>query len=432
MGKSWKIGDISFTSKEEYRAGKRDLEQIKKLLAGTDLDDPIEVKELYHMLKGRPFLFESEVGTAFKIYLQEKSFGDSAQKSARSSLQDRYEEASAGSSQKGRYKEASAGRSSRMDKYTGMDAGDGSRISKDEVRSDRRRKNRRPKGRLRKRLLTGAGIVAGVALMLFGLWQIFSYDIRSYISEKKMEEIISCILVPYDATVSDAHRIADLIASGLYTEQEAVQKVQQEKEQQETADGEKKILYQYSVLYERNQDMAGWIRLDGTVLNYPVMLTPEEEEYYLKRDFDKGSDLNGLPFMDARCTLDTPVSNYLIHGHNMKNGSMFSCLLKYEEQTFYEEHRQIYFDTIYDTGVYEILGVFQTRVAYEGEDTYRYYSFINADNAEEYDEYIRYVKENSFYETGVTAEYGEQLITLSTCDRRIEDGRFVVVAKKCR
>ncbi|MDE7299364.1 MAG: class B sortase [Lachnospiraceae bacterium] len=275
------------------------------------------------------------------------------------------------------------------------------------------------------------GITVCLGLMLFSLYRIFYYDIWSYISERKMEKLASGVLIPVEAEVSEEHRIADLIASGLYTEEEAIVKAAEEAAAAENITGaDSDILYKYSVLYKRNSDMAGWIQIPGTVVNYPVMLTPDDEEYYLKKGFDKKFDINGIPFMDARCSVAEPTTNFLIYGHNMKNGSMFSALLNYEREDFYKEHPGIRFDTIYETGQYEIVGVFRTQIAFEGEETYRYYQFIQAESRKEYDAYIAYVKENAFYDTGITAEYGTQLLTLSTCDRSIEEGRLVVVARK--
>lgn len=415
MGKKWSIGRITFHTKEDYQAGQRDLKRIQQLLAGVNLDNAGEAQELYRVLQGQPFLFESELGAVFRSCLSEQGHG--------------FEN---------------------FGELFGLQLLPSRKLSSGRQRKSRQGVKRKvsaaDKGKRKKRWILAAGLAASTCVILFALYRIFSYDILSYISAKKMEALAACILTPYEAEVSEEHRIADLVASGLYTEEEAWQMVkgeafqagqdgqppgnaQQPDSQAAGADG-RQVLYQYSVLYERNPDMAGWIRIEDTVVNYPVMLTPGDEEYYLKRGFDKKSDINGIPFMDTRCTITEPVSNYLIYGHNMKNGSMFSSLLKYEDRAFYLEHPLIYFDTVYEAGVYEIVGAFRTAVAYVGQDVYRYYQFIQAASQEEFDEYIGFVKENSFYETGITAEYGTQLLTLSTCDRSIEDGRFVVVARK--
>lgn len=441
MGK-WQIGGIEFSSKEDYKAGCRDLKRIQTLAAGVDLDDHKEAAELYQMLRKQPFLFESELGTAFRGYLNDKadgvrhprgSFPEECLHGGRAAARKK-KTAAQGKSRAGGKNAKDAMRSQRM-KLRERDIGNGDEGEElpqalpEERMADGADRTR---GRGRGRVLKPLCIVAGIGLILFALYRIFSYDIWSYISERKMEELASCILTPIEPEVSEAHRIADLIASGLYTEEEAVEIAKREQsEKPEESVGEDGILYRYSVLYKRNDEMAGWIQLAGTVINYPVMLTPQDEEYYLKKGFDKKYDINGIPFMDARCSVKEPTTNFLIYGHNMKNGSMFSALLGYEQETFYKEHPLIRFDTVYERGEYEIIGVFRTQIPYESDgEAYRYYSFIDTGNPEEYDAYIRYVKEQSFYETGVTAEFGTQLLTLSTCDRSVEAGRFVVVARK--
>ncbi len=444
MGK-WQIGEIEFSTKEDYKAGCRDLKRIQTLAAGVELDESREADELYQMLRKQPFLFESELGVAFRSYLNDKADGI---KHPRSSFPEECLYAGKGAPKKKKLagkKKTSAGqksanggknvmRSERM-KLRERDIMGGEKEAEafgDEDLSDVLPVPKKKKGRRGRRVLKPLCITAGVLLVLFALYRIFSYDILSYISERKMEELASCILTPIEPEVSEAHRIADLIASGLYTEEEAVAiaKEEQKTHPQESVD-ENGILHRYSVLYGRNDEMAGWIQLVGTVINYPVMLTPQDEEYYLKKGFDKKYDINGIPFMDIRCSVKEPTTNFLIYGHNMKNGSMFSALLEYEQEAFYKEHPVIRFDTVYERGEYEIVGAFRTQVPYEtDEEAYRYYSFIDTESEQEYDAYIRYVKEQSFYETGITAEYGTQLLTLSTCDRSIEAGRFVVVARK--
>lgn len=413
MGKKWWIGDISFQTKEEYKAGQRDLKQVQKLTAGLDINDPAQADELYQTLKKQPFLFETEVGIAFRSYLLDKSEGVKNSGSPfPKGILEKNSRIAASHKDRPRPEKKKSGKNEEVVLRKSDDFAD--------------------KSSGRKKILIGTGAFVSIAVMLFALYQIFSYDIWSYISEKKMKELAAEVLVPVEAQVSEEHRIADLIASGLYTPEEAEIKVKEElaATENKTEEGSD-ILYKYSVLYGRNADMAGWIQVEGTVINYPVMQTPDDEEYYLKKGFDKKYDINGIPFMDARCSITEPTANFLIYGHNMKNGSMFSALLQYEKRDFYEEHSLIRFDTVYETGLYEIVGVFRTRVAYRGEDVYRYYEFIDAEDAEAFDEYIRFVKEQSFYETGVTAEYGDQLLTLSTCDRSIEDGRLVVVGRKC-
>lgn len=435
MGK-WHIGEIEFSSKEDYKAACRDLKRIQTLTAGVNLGDRREAGELYQMLRKQPFLFESELGVAFRSFLNDKadgiahprgSFPEECLYAGRPAK--KKEPETAGKRKASARNAMKAERMKLRQRDIGNDAEKEEHFFDEEalVLREQKTKNKRKHGVLKPLCFT-----AGLLLVLFSLYRLFSYDILSYISARKMEELVSCILTPIEPEVSEAHRIADLIASGRYTEEEAIQiaKEEQAAAPEETV-GEDGVLYRYSVLYGRNADMAGWIQIADTVINYPVMLTPDDEEYYLKKGFDKKYDINGIPFMDARCSVKEPTANFLIYGHNMKNGSMFSTLLKYEQEEFYEAHPIIRFDTVYERAEYEIVGVFRTQIPYENDaDAYRYYDFIDTKDADEYDTYIRYVKEMSFYDTGITAEYGTQLLTLSTCDRSIEEGRFVVVARK--
>ena len=123
-------------------------------------------------------------------------------------------------------------------------------------------------------------------------------------------------------------------------------------------------------------------------------------------------------------------SNYLIYGHRNKQGLMFEDLLKYAKEDFYKEHKKIRFTTDKEDRDYEIMAVFYSRVYYKDEqNVFRYYYFVNAKDENEYNNYVKQSKDASIYDTGVTAKYGEQLLTLSTCEYSQEDGRFVIVAK---
>ena len=199
-----------------------------------------------------------------------------------------------------------------------------------------------------------------------------------------------------------------------------------------TADGELTILKKYKKLYEKNNDIAGWLKIDDTTIDYPVMYTPGDNEYYLHLDFDKNWSDPGTPFIDENCRpFDNRTTNVLIYGHNMKSGIMFRELLQYEDKDFCKSHNIIKFDTIYETGRYEVVGAFRAEI-YPSDDTdhFHYYEFFDAADNEEFDEFIDFVKQNSPYDTGITPEYGDELITLSTCASHVEDGRFVVVARK--
>ncbi|WP_243416936.1 class B sortase [Pseudoflavonifractor capillosus] len=159
------------------------------------------------------------------------------------------------------------------------------------------------------------------------------------------------------------------------------------------------------------------------------MYTPEEPEYYLRRAFDGTDSQSGVPFLDASCTEDG--SNYLIYGHNMKNGSMFAALLSYADADFAKEHPIIRFDTLTESGIYEVLAAFYTEIyPKDAEGVFRYYQYTTLDTPERFAEYLSNVKAAALYNTGVEAEYGDQLLTLTTCSYHTGNGRFVVVARK--
>lgn len=189
------------------------------------------------------------------------------------------------------------------------------------------------------------------------------------------------------------------------------------------------ILPQYSVLYMQNNHLYGWIRIEGTNIDYPVMFTPEDSEYYLHRDFNGAYSFSGLPFIDGYCDTEKSL-NFIIYSHNMKDGTMFSDLTKYVKKSFWEKHRYVYFDTLYAEQIYEIIAIFRTKVFSANEDQFRYYSYVNINDQSTFDEYVTNVKTLSLYDTQTTAKYGEHLITLSTCSYHTKNGRFVVVAKR--
>ena len=169
----------------------------------------------------------------------------------------------------------------------------------------------------------------------------------------------------------------------------------------------------YAALFAQNNDFIGWIRIDGTNVNYPVMQTKNNPNFYLKHNFEKEYSDLGVPYIQEDCDLATS-DNLIIYGHHIKGQKMFGALEDYKSESFYEKHKTIQFDTLTEQAEYEIIAVFKT-VAYSAEG-YRYYDFVDAENEEEFNAYVGKCKELALYDTGVTAEYGDRLITLSTCE----------------
>lgn len=196
------------------------------------------------------------------------------------------------------------------------------------------------------------------------------------------------------------------------------------------SDAVTKKMLQLRELKKQNSDIVAWLEIANTEINYPVLQTTDNE-YYMTHTYKKEYSSDGSIFLDKDYNWDLPSSNLLIYGHNNKNGNMFQNLLKYEDESYYKEHPIIEFTTVDEDCEYEIISVFKSRVYYKSEKSvFRYYYFINAENEEEYNNYVEESKKASLYDTGKTAQYGEQLLTLSTCEYSQEDGRFVIVAKK--
>lgn len=185
-------------------------------------------------------------------------------------------------------------------------------------------------------------------------------------------------------------------------------------------------------LQKENEDVKAWIKINDTNINYPVVQA-NDNNYYLYRNYKKENSNYGSIFIDSNSNIENPNSNIIMYGHNMKDGSMFKDLLKYADEEYYNNHKYIEFVTNTSSSTYEIIAVFKSRIFYKNEkNVFRYYQCTNLNNEQDYNYYVNNCKELSLYDTGVNAEYGEQIITLITCEYSSENGRMVVVAKKAK
>lgn len=202
------------------------------------------------------------------------------------------------------------------------------------------------------------------------------------------------------------------------------------------------ILPAYRAMVEENPDMIGWLSIDGTVVDYPVMQTPEDEDFYLDKGFDKQPNSNGCLMMGKDCIVgvgtkeigyavgSAPSTNLIIHGHTMQSGMMFGNLPLYEDADYAKTHSTICFDSLYEHREYEVIAAFYSQVFYKDQDVFKYYQFVQADTQEDFDDWYDNIMALSLYDTGVTAAFGDEFITLSCCSYHVEDGRFVVVGKR--
>ena len=191
-----------------------------------------------------------------------------------------------------------------------------------------------------------------------------------------------------------------------------------------------------AALYQKNNDLVGWVEVEGTKIDYPVMQTKDEgedPEFYLHRDFDKEYSDSGTPFMDVSSDIYVPTWNWLIYGHHMKSGIMFHDLVKYEDREFYEKHPTFEFETINQNGqsdTFQVIAACYSKIYPDDRNVFKYYEYAGFTDEETFNQYMEGVKSISIYDTGETAVYGDQLVTLSTCAYQTEDGRFFIVGKR--
>lgn len=383
-----------FRNESDYACAKRDKEMIDHLRAETDFEDRTQLEVLRGDLKCGKYKFLTLLGRDFLDEVEEqlKKAGT----------------ADNGRSRPGRRRDENAGERS---KPSGVRKERGStarkRLSEKEqaavdaiVQEELRKREKR-----RKIILIFCSAAAVCCLGYFTVYSYYDYRTRS--TYEKMSELKE------RTAESSADPKTD--SGPLFT-----------------LDGEqesKEVLEEYKNLLISNKKLIGWVKIDDTNIDYPVMQTTDNE-YYLDHNLNQEYDKNGSIFMDKDCDVLKPSTNYILYGHHMKSGQMFGQLDLYKKKSYYEEHPYISFDTIYEKGTYQVMYVFRSRVYKETEIVFKYYQFIDANSKQEFDSYMKEMADLSLYDTGVTAEYGDQLLTLSTCDYQETDGRFVVVAKK--
>lgn len=208
----------------------------------------------------------------------------------------------------------------------------------------------------------------------------------------------------------------------------AQMQLQAEQSMQGDKSPEELLLNHYAQLKQQNGDFAGWIRIDGTPLDYPVVHTPDDPEYYLRRAFDGSYSISGTPFVGENC--DVNSTNVMIYGHRMNNDTMFTTLLDYAKKDYWQQHPQICFDTVDQLRVYDIIAAFYIDIPFADDpDAFHWYNYSGNIEGDLYNEYIQKVMEHAYYDTGVQVNTGDKLLTLTTCAYNDEEQRFVVVAK---
>ena len=195
-------------------------------------------------------------------------------------------------------------------------------------------------------------------------------------------------------------------------------------------DSESGMLARFKNLYEQNSDIAGWIKIDGTDIDYPVMQSDSTApEFYLNHSFYKEPSTAGTPFLDYRCKITDASDNMIVYGHNMKSGLMFHPLILYTDFQFFEANRFVYFSTLYSEDVYEIFAVFKYDLTNEQDTEFNIIRYVDYDSPDRFSEFIDYAVSSSLHPIYETPAYGDRLLTLITCEYSSNDSRLVLVAK---
>lgn len=378
------VSGRQFRTKADYEAALRDKKKIDIIRSKTDLKNPKEVFALYEQMRGGTYRFETAVGNDFDDEVYE--------------LVESYKR------QENNGKGKSKNKNKRNKSHKAIKGG--KKISLEDFDEDMRREIEDQLKAVEKRRKLTVMLCSLCAAACFGYFFVYYFFAeRTGANYAQLAEL------------KDSQALADL--------GERVIVVRGEQEAIELPD----VLAKYKTLYNKNKKLIGWLKIDDTIIDYPVMQT-SNNEYYLTYNFNQEYDKNGSIFMDYQCEAFPRSQNLILYGHHMKSGKMFGDLEKYVKESYYKEHSVIQFDTIYEKGTYQIMYVFRAKVLKENDVSFKYYQFINANSVEEFNSYMKEMAEMSLYDTGVTAEYGDELLTLSTCDNSQTDGRFAVVAKK--
>lgn len=192
------------------------------------------------------------------------------------------------------------------------------------------------------------------------------------------------------------------------------------------SDQENVFLQRLQRLHEKNEDLFGWLKIEGTTIDFPVMATPRDPEFYLRRDFDKRWSHSGLPFLSDNCLDSLNCDNWIIYGHHMKTHSMFTDLLLYEDEQFAREH-PIQFSTLEETGVYRVIAALQA----DNNSALPFYKTTDFSDLGQFERWIQTVESASLYDMNIEANAGDTYITLITCrESSSVNERFIVVARE--
>jgi len=375
--KKLSLGKYQFDSYTEFRDAQEDVQKIDIIKRELDLKDPEVVLRLYNMIRDGEITFKTAVGKEFFVHISDLVAGSSDKILAEQTDVEQIE------------------KSFRFQKVLG-------------------------------RVLI---CVAALAFAYVGY-----VEIRDYMYTNKLKKLQSQVT----ASTSSADRLAALneinnmnlpqIAQGEGTDEEGTDIMTEEVAPIDRST--LTILPEYEDLYDTNQDMVGWISIPDTEINYPVMQTIADEDFYIDHDFYGSKDSNGTIFVDSRCDIVNQPSNTILYGHNMRSGMMFGSLKKYQKKDYYNQHPYIYFDTIYEHRTYQVVAVCLSKVSFQDETEFRYYNYIEGKSHTEFQEFYENISSLNVHEGAVDLAPSDKILTLSTCNSYTEDGRLFIVAKR--
>jgi len=367
------IGKFQFKSYSEYKDGLDDVKKIKYISDEVDINEPGVALRLYTLIRQKDIKFKSVIGEDYLLYLSDLVADD--------------------------YKELSV---SDLAKY-------------DLPQSNKVRK------------------YAGIACIVIAVISFLCFAGLEYMDVLKTRQLAKM------KEEKDISRVAQYIADVINGNEEEessfvtdeIYAAENEVKEQQKPEKKKEVLPEYRDLVANNPDFVGWIVIDGTRIDNPVVQSSEEDpEFYLNKDTNGNKDSNGSIFMDARNNFEKRDQNIIIYGHNMKSGLMFGDLKLYTDMDFYLSHKYIEFNTLYEKNRYEIVAVCLYEVPYQDENVFRYYDFLNAGTEEEFNQFAANITQANIIGEAVNITMDDELLTVSTCNSYTEDGRLYLVAKK--
>ena len=236
-----------------------------------------------------------------------------------------------------------------------------------------------------------------------------------------------------------AYKIGDYLYSTYKTNQvrsEIADKVK-EPETDETMSDRDLMWAKYGDIYEDNHDFIGWLTGEDTPIDNPVMYTPDdgmEGQYYLRKNFYGEYDIVGTLFVDSRCKLDPEEgvsTDTIIYGHRTINDTMFGPLQRFKDPAYCEDHTEILFDTMYRPGRYKLFAAILSQASDGRPDVFKYYDFIQAEDQKAFEDYLYEIEKAAvYYDEENAPVFGDEIITLSTCDYYKKDGRLALIGRR--